>query len=112
MPIDQTSHFRLRPDDHMGNIMRDLRTPPSETFTKVTFPEGFTYEQMALRLNEKVPRLDIEGFTVAASDGDIRSEWLPSGIDSLVGLFRIHTFGVSAGLGRERRFFTTGRKQD
>ena len=90
-------YFRIRPDDHMGNIMRDLRTPPSETFTKVTFPEGFTYEQMALRLNEKVPRLDIEGFTVAASDGDIRSEWLPSGIDSLEGLLFPDTYQVSNG---------------
>lgn len=35
-------YFVLRPNDHMGNIMRILRTPPSETYTKVTFPEGYT----------------------------------------------------------------------
>ena len=45
-------YYQLRPNDHMGNIMRVLRTPPSETFTKVTFPEGFTVERMALRLEE------------------------------------------------------------
>ena len=26
----------------MGNVLGRLRTPPSETYTKVTFPEGFT----------------------------------------------------------------------
>jgi len=90
-------YFRLRPDDHMGNIMRDLRTPPSETYTKVTFPEGFTYERMAQRLNEKVPRLDAMGFNNAASDGQIRSEWLPEGINSLEGLLFPDTYQVSNG---------------
>ena len=47
-------YYVLRPNDHMGNIMRILRTPPSETYTKVTFPEGYTYEKMAARLQEKV----------------------------------------------------------
>ncbi len=32
--------YELRPLDHVGNIMRVLRTPPSLTYTKVTFPEG------------------------------------------------------------------------
>jgi UPF0755 protein len=90
-------YFRLRPDDHMGNIMRDLRTPPSETFTKVTFPEGFTFEQMAQRLGEKVPRLDAFEFTTAATDGDIRSEWLPAGTNSLEGLLFPDTYQVSNG---------------
>lgn len=90
-------YFRLRPDDHMGNIMRDLRTPPSETFTKVTFPEGFTFEQMAQRLGEKVPRLDAFEFTAAATDGDIRSEWLPAGTNSLEGLLFPDTYQVSNG---------------
>jgi len=90
-------YFRLRPDDHMGNIMRDLRTPPSETFTKVTFPEGFTYEQMAQRLSDKVPRLDGVDFNNAASDGEIRSEWLPVGSNSLEGLLFPDTYQVSNG---------------
>lgn len=90
-------YFRLRPDDHMGNIMRDLRTPPSETFTKVTFPEGFTYEQMSQRLSEKVPRLDGVDFNIAASDGDIRAEWLPVGANSLEGLLFPDTYQVSNG---------------
>ena len=90
-------YFRLRPDDHMGNIMRVLRTPPSETYTKVTFPEGFTFERMGLRLEEKVPRLSAVDFNVAATDGLIESEWLPEGTDSLEGLLFPDTYQVSNG---------------
>lgn len=90
-------YFRLRPDDHMGNIMRILHTPPSETYTKVTFPEGYTYEKMAARLNEKVPRLEAVDFNIAATDGQIRSDWLPEGVNSLEGLLFPDTYQVSNG---------------
>ncbi len=90
-------YYVLRPNDHMGNIMRILRTPPSETYTKVTFPEGFTYEKMAARLAEKVPRLSVAAFTAAASDGQIRSAWLPAGQNSLEGLLFPDTYQVSNG---------------
>ena len=43
--------YELRPRDHMGNLMRVLRTPPSLTYTKVTFPEGFTLAKMSQRLS-------------------------------------------------------------
>lgn len=90
-------YFRLQPDDHMGNIMRILRTPPSQTFTKVTFPEGFTFERMARRLEEKVPRLSAVEFTNAATDGSVTSSWLPAGTDSLEGLLFPDTYQVSNG---------------
>ncbi len=90
-------YFRLRPDDHMGNIMRILRTPPSETFTKVTFPEGYTLEKIGRRLEEKVPRLSAIDFNVAATDGTIRSAWSPDGISSLEGLLFPDTYQVSNG---------------
>ena len=35
-------YYELAAGDHMGNMLGRLRTPPSETYTKVTFPEGFT----------------------------------------------------------------------
>ena len=90
-------YFRIRPDDHMGNIMRVLRTPPSETFTKVIFPEGFTVEKMGRRLEDKVPRLSATDFNVAATDGDIRSVWSPDGTNSLEGLLFPDTYQVSNG---------------
>ena len=90
-------YFRLRPDDHMGNIMRVLRTPPSETYTKVAFPEGYTLEKMGRRLEEKVPRLSAIDFNVAATNGDIRSAWSPEGTGSLEGLLFPDTYQVSNG---------------
>jgi UPF0755 protein len=90
-------YFRLQPADHMGNIMRILRTPPSQTFTKVTFPEGYTFERMALRLEEKVPRLSAVEFMNAATDGSVTSSWLPAGTTSLEGLLFPDTYQVSNG---------------
>ena len=90
-------YYQLRPNDHMGNIMRVLRTPPSETFTKVTFPEGFTIERMALRLQEKVSQLSAPDFESAALDGVVRSVYQPDGVTSLEGLLFPDTYQVSNG---------------
>ena len=90
-------YYRLRPSDHMGNLMRTLSIPPSETFTKVTFPEGFTYSKMAARLAERVPRLSVSAFGVAATDGSVRWQYQPAGIDSLEGLLFPDTYQVSNG---------------
>jgi len=54
--------YTLRPRDHMGNLLRVLRTPPNETFFDVTFPEGFTVDQMATRLSTEIPGFDAELF--------------------------------------------------
>ena len=90
-------YYQIRPSDHMGNVMSVLATPPSETYTKVTFPEGFTYEQMALRLADRVPRLSAVDFDNAATDGSIDAAWLPDGITSLEGLLFPDTYQVSNG---------------
>jgi UPF0755 protein len=90
-------YFRLRPDDHMGNLMRTLSIPPSETFTKVTFPEGFTYTKMGFRLEQKVPRLSSSAFGVAATDGSTRSRFQPAAVDSLEGMLFPDTYQVSNG---------------
>lgn len=90
-------YFRLRPDDHMGNIMHVLSTPPSETFTKVTFPEGYTLDKMGTRLEDKVPRLLAADFHTATTDGQIRSIWQPADVNSLEGLLFPDTYQVSNG---------------
>jgi len=90
-------YFRLRPSDHMGNLMRTLSIPPSETFTKVTFPEGFTYSKMGARLQQKVPRLSSSAFGVASTDGSTRSRFQPSEVDSLEGMLFPDTYQVSNG---------------
>lgn len=90
-------YYEIRPNDHMGNVLAVLRTPPSQTFTRVTFPEGFTVERMARRLAETVPRLRAIDFERAATNGEIRSRFQPADVDSLEGLLFPDTYQVSNG---------------
>lgn len=90
-------YYRIRPSDHMGNVMAVLATPPSETFTNVTFPEGYTVERMAERLESRVPRLEAVFFNTAATDGSVRSVYQPEGVNSLEGLLFPDTYQVSNG---------------
>ena len=52
----QPGYYLLTPRSHVGEIMKALNTSPSATFTKVTFPEGFTVAKMATRIEEKTSR--------------------------------------------------------
>ena len=70
-------YYQLKPRDHMGNLMAVLNTPPAQTFVNVTFPEGYTVEQIAARLEEKVPRLDSETFMTQAESGAVTSAFGP-----------------------------------
>jgi UPF0755 protein len=90
-------YYALRPLDHMGNLMQVLATPPEQTFTSVTFPEGFTVAKMANRLADRIPRLLATDFLSAASDGSVRSEYQPEGVTSLEGLLFPDTYQVSNG---------------
>ncbi len=88
-------YYEIRPDDHMGNVLGRLRTPPGQTYTKVTFPEGFTLARMGDRLDTSVPRLTAEGFLEASTDGSIRSPWQPLTVNSLEGMLFPDTYQVS-----------------
>ena len=89
--------YTIKPRDHMGNILRVLRTPPNQTFHKVTFPEGFTVVQMADRLSSSVPGFEGQPFIERASS-DLQtfgSAYLPSGTMSLEGLLFPDTYSVA-----------------
>ncbi|MEO8266399.1 MAG: endolytic transglycosylase MltG [Ilumatobacteraceae bacterium] len=90
--------YELRPRDHIGNVMRVLRTPPSLTYTKVTFPEGFTLQKMSERLSAKLPRTDPLAFMTAVTDGSVRSPvpGQPEGLTSMEGLLFPDTYQISA----------------
>lgn len=90
-------YYLLRPRDHMGNLLRVLRTPPEQTYTKVTFPEGFTLAKMAARIESKVPRLTATEFLAAANDPSIVALYRPEGVTSLEGLLFPDTYQVSNG---------------
>jgi UPF0755 protein len=93
-------YYTLRPQDHMGNILRVLRTPPNDTLSKVTFPEGFTLAQIAERLNQGVPSIDAEDFLTKTGDTEmttsaVRSVYQPDSVTSLEGLLFPDTYLIS-----------------
>jgi UPF0755 protein len=87
--------YQIRKGDHMGNVLARLQTPPDQTYQRVTFPEGFTIEQMAERLADEIPRLDGDAFVEAATDGSIRSRFSPPGRSTLEGLLFPDTYQIS-----------------
>jgi UPF0755 protein len=92
--------YTLRGKDHMGNLLRVLRTPPQETLTRVTFPEGFTLSQMSRRLAENMNAISADDFLVktggsAGSSSEIRSVYQPEGIASLEGLLFPDTYFIA-----------------
>lgn len=92
--------YTLEPRDHVGNILRVLRTPPNETLTKVTFPEGFTLQQMAQRLGEEVKSVKESDFLMKTGDtpaeiSAVRSVYQPDAVTSLEGLLFPDTYLIN-----------------
>ncbi len=90
----ESGYYSIKADDHMGNVMRILRTPPSQTYAQVTFPEGYTIAQIGQRLSENT-RLDAAKFIEVAESGTIRSDYQPDSVNSLEGLLFPDTYQVS-----------------
>lgn len=92
--------YTLKPLDHVGNILRILRTPPNETLTKITFPEGFTLAQMAQRLGEEVKSVNESDFLLKTGDTSaeisaVRSVYQPESITTLEGLLFPDTYLIN-----------------
>lgn len=87
--------YQLPVNAHLGDVLARLRTPPDRTYQRVTFPEGFTLEQMAERLAEVSPRLDAERFVEAATSTDVPSLLRPAGVSTMEGLLFPDTYRVS-----------------
>jgi UPF0755 protein len=92
----QPGYYTLRPQDDMGNIMKALRTSPTQTFTNVTFPEGYAVARMGARLERDAPRLSADKFVAAATSGAIRSELAPT-VTDLEGLLFPDTYQIGGG---------------
>jgi len=88
-------YYELPRNDHMGNVLARLRTPPSQTYTKVTFPEGLTVAEMAVRLDNAIVPMTVADFSAAAVDPAIVSTIRPPGVTSLEGLLFPDTYQVS-----------------
>jgi UPF0755 protein len=87
-------YYAIRPRDTMGNVLGILETPPAQTFTRVTFPEGFTVEQIGRRLARDAPRLTEADWQEAVTSGEVTSRWAPPGTN-LEGLLFPDTYQIS-----------------
>lgn len=88
-------YYQLLSGDHMGNLMRVLSTPPAATYQRVTFPEGFTLEQMGRRAERDLPPMTAEGFKAAAESAQLRSPLQPASVTSLEGLLFPDTYQIA-----------------
>lgn len=88
-------YYQVVKGSHMGDVMARLATPPSATFINVTFPEGFTIDQIAARLAERTLRLNAERFVAEANSSAIETWLRPLADGSLEGLLFPDTYQVS-----------------
>ena len=79
----QPGYFSLVKHEHIGEIMKKLNKSPSITFTKVTFPEGFTIKQIAQRIEDKTTRITAQSFYEAMTNELLTSEYLPKNMTPL-----------------------------
>jgi len=79
----------------MGNVLARLKTPPAQTTTNVTFPEGFTIDRMGRRVDAVIERMTEPEFIAAANNPTVTSRWLPPGTGTLEGLLFPDTYSVS-----------------
>lgn len=87
--------YRVAPGAHVGDVLGVLRTSPNETYERVTFPEGFTVEQIAARLESELDNLSAESFLALAGDPTRRVPWRPADTSSLEGLLFPDTYQIS-----------------
>ena len=90
-------YYAIATGDHMGNVLAKLRTPPSQTYSKVTFPEGFTVAEIAERLGKEIVPMGRRRFMKATRDPALVSVFRPPGISSAEGLLFPDTYQVSNG---------------
>jgi UPF0755 protein len=88
-------YYQIVKRSHMGDVMASLATPPSATFVMVTFPEGFTFEQMGARLADRTLRLSAEQFASLASTSDTQTWLRDPAQPSLEGLLFPDTYQIS-----------------
>lgn len=88
-------YYQIIPHDHFGNIRKRLATAPSDTFVKVTFPEGFTLQQIGERLVANAPQISIERFNEVVALGELRSKYQPEGQVSIEGMLFPDTYQVA-----------------
>ena len=80
--------------DDMGNILAVLRTPPAQTYTNVTFPEGFTVARWAPAWQKTVPRLTAAELRRRGRPSGQIQQRARAGVDNLEGLLFPDTYQI------------------
>lgn len=89
-------YYQLLTNAHMGDVQAGLRRSPADTYRRITFPEGFTLEQIAARLAAEQPSLSAAAFLEAAESAVIPDAYeRPAGVTSAEGLLFPDTYQVS-----------------
>ncbi|HWL44681.1 MAG TPA: endolytic transglycosylase MltG [Ilumatobacter sp.] len=89
-------YYELRTNSHMGDVLAGLRRSPADTVQRITFPEGFTLEQIANRLAAEQPSLSADEFLAATQTAVVPDAYgRPAGIRSAEGLLFPDTYQVS-----------------
>jgi UPF0755 protein len=88
-------YYQIPTGAHMGDVQAQLNTPPALTYSQITFPEGFTLEQMAERIGREYERLSADEFLSAATSGEVDSALRPAWITTMEGLLFPDTYQVS-----------------
>jgi UPF0755 protein len=89
--------YRLRTDQSYAAVIRLLEQGPVAVTYKLVVPEGFTIRQMAVAVGRLHSGISASTFLRAATDGLVRSSYLPPGTNSLEGLLFPATYPVPQG---------------
>ena len=89
-------YYQLKPKDSMSNMLDSLKTPPAQTFTKVTLPRGLHDGPDGRPAAERTcPASTRPRSCRSPPPGQIRSQYQPEGVNSLEGLLFPDTYQVA-----------------
>jgi UPF0755 protein len=98
----QAGTYSFRRNDSMGHAIDVLDQGPKLSFERITIPEGYTLEQIAQRVEQKLPGRSAAKFLDLARTGAVRSKYEPDGSNNLEGLLQPETYTLDVGANEEQ----------
>jgi UPF0755 protein len=87
----QAGTYTFRENSSVGDAVAVLDGGPAISYTRLTIPEGYTLEQVAVRVGQ-VPGRSAQRFLELANSGTVRSQYQPEGSTNLEGLLFPDTY--------------------
>lgn len=90
--------YQLPRNESYDSVIAALSAGPPQVYARLVIPEGFTLAQIAARVGA-LPGLGLSAgkFLAAASSGQVRSPYEPTGVDNLEGLVFPATYEIKQG---------------